>query len=319
MKAAIITKPGGPEVLEIREVARPVPGPRQVLVQVRASGLNRADLLQRRGHYPAPQGYPADIGGIEFAGEVAGLGKGAKRWKQGQRVFGVTGGGAHAEFVAVHEDTVSEIPGSLDWAPAGAVPEVFITAHDALFTQAGVKAGEKVLIHAVGSGVGLAAVQLCAAISAIPDGTSRTQDKLERARALGMKEGFSENFSAEAAGETFDVILDLVGGEYMRMSLPLLASKGRLVLLATMGGSKIELDLRQLLSKRLRIMGSVMRARPHEDKVAANEAFARDVLPLLESGKVKPVIDSQFRFAQIAEAHRRLESNETFGKVVLLM
>src|SRR5918999_319893 len=189
MRAVVITKPGGPEVLELREVERPVPGAGEVLVQVRATALNRADLMQREGRYPPPPGVPADIPGLEFAGEVAALGSGARDWREGDRVFGIVGGGAYAEYLVAHERTLAPVPPSLDWDEAAAVPEAFITAHDALVAQAAVRASEVVLIHAVGSGVGLAAAQLARAFGALPYGTSRTEDKVERARAFGVEDG----------------------------------------------------------------------------------------------------------------------------------
>src|SRR5918999_3420885 len=177
MKAVVIARSGGPEVLEVREVERRAPGVGEVLVRVRATALNRADLMQREGRYPPPPGAPADIPGLEFAGEVAALGPGAREWHDGDPVFGIAGGGSYAEYVVVHERTLAAIPPALDWVTAAAVPEAFITAHDALVTQAAVRASERVLIHAVGSGVGLAASQLARALGALPFGTSRTADK----------------------------------------------------------------------------------------------------------------------------------------------
>ena len=192
MQAVWISTYGGPEVLEIRTVGKPLINDDQVLVRVRASSLNRADLLQRQGKYPPPPGFPAEIPGMEFAGEVAEVGSSVRRWKPGQRVFGLIGGGAHAEYVVTYEHLLAEIPANLDWAQAAAVPEVFITAHDALWTQANLRPGETVLIHAVGSGVGLAAVQLARAIQAVPYGTSRTADKIEQVKTAGIgSRGFS--------------------------------------------------------------------------------------------------------------------------------
>src|SRR5690242_3821495 len=185
MKAAWIPRFGGPEVLEVREVGKPSFNDEQVLVRVHASALNRADLLQRQGKYPPPPGFPAEIPGMEFAGEIAEPGRSVRRWKPGQRVFGLIGGGAQAEYIAISEHLLAEIPANLSFEQAAAVPEVFITAHDALWTQAGLRPGETVLIHAVGSGVGLAAVQLCRAIQVVPHGTSRTADQIEQSKLLG--------------------------------------------------------------------------------------------------------------------------------------
>jgi NADPH2:quinone reductase len=325
MRAAVITHAGGPEVLAVREADDPFVGEGMVLVRVRASALNRADLLQREGRYPAPPGAPPDIPGLEFAGEVAERGKGAKRWREGQRVFGIIGGGAHAEYVAAHEDTLAEVPENLNWSEAAAVPEAFITAHDALWTQAGLRAGENVLIHAVGSGVGLAAVQLVRARGAVPFGTSRTADKIERARGFGLQDGAALRDPAELKphatrwtdGRGFDVCLDLVGGAYVKASIGAMALQGRVLLVGTVAGPNAELPLGLVLSKRLTLRGTVLRARTLEEKIAATQAFVRDVLPLLASGKVQPVVDCEFSLEQVADAHRYMESNESFGKIVL--
>ena len=302
MKAVVISQPGGPEVLQIREVEAPSPSPDQVLVRVKASALNRADLLQRQGHYPAPFGYPHEIPGIEFAGEIVAVGSLVQLWKPGQRVFGLTGGGAHAEFVVAQERTVAEIPLRLTWSEAASIPEAFITAQDALWKQAGLKPGEIVLIHAIGSGVGLAALQLTNALAAEAYGTSRTAQKLERARQNGLKDGIvvsdPEKMAAEfkkiTNGRAADVVLDLVGGAYMTASLHLLASLGRLIAIGTVAGNKAEIDLRQVHGKRITIRGTVLRARPLEEKIAVTQAFARELCPLFERGVLRPVIDSEF-------------------------
>lgn len=325
MRAVVITRAGGADVLEVREAADPFVGERMVAVRVRATALNRADLLQRAGRYPAPPGAAPDIPGLEFAGVVEERGRGAKRWREGQRVFGITGGGAHAEYVAVHEDTLAEIPANLSWSEAAAVPEAFITAHDALWTQAGLRAGENVLIHAVGSGVGLAAVQLVRAKGAVPFGTSRTADKVERAREFGLQDGAAlrdpSELKAHATrwtdGRGIDVCLDLVGGAYVKATVGVMALRGRIMLVGTVAGGTGELALGQVLGKRLTLRGTVLRARTLEEKIETTRAFERDVVPLLASGKVRPVVDRGFPLAQVADAHRYLESNESFGKIVL--
>ena len=329
MKAVVITRFGGPEVLEIRDVQEPQPGPDEVLVHVRSTALNRADLLQRLGQYPAPPGATQNIPGLEFAGEVAELGANAHRWPKGDRVMGIIGGGAHAEFVTVHQDALAAVPPNLEWPAAGGVPEVFMTAHDAL-EQARFKAGETVLIHAVGSGVGLAATQLVRALGGRAFGTSRTPDKIERAKQFGLESGFAvpepssltglSDFARDVTGGSgFDVVLDLNGGPYFAASLEAMAMRGRIILIGGVAGGKANIDLYQILRKRLHIIGTVMRARSLEEKIATTTAFGQEVVPLLAQGSIQPVIDSVFPLEKIQDAHRRLESNETFGKVVLTM
>jgi putative PIG3 family NAD(P)H quinone oxidoreductase len=329
MKAVVITRFGGPEVLEVQDVPAPQPGPDEVLVRVRATALNRADLLQRLGGYAAPPDAPQNISGLEFAGEVAELGPNAHRWSKGDRVMGIIGGGAHAEFVTAHQEAVAAVPPNLELSDAGAVPEVFMTAHDAL-QQAEFKAGENVLIHAVGSGVGLAATQLVRALGGRAFGTSRTPDKIERAKAFGLESGYVvpepgalAQLSAFAedttGGHGFDVVLDLNGGPYFTASLEAMALKSRIILIGGVAGGKTDVDLYQILRKRLHIIGTVMRSRSLEEKISMTTAFAQEVVPLLEKGSIQPVIDSAFPLEKVQDAHRRLESNETFGKVVLTM
>lgn len=326
MRAVMIAGAGGPEVLTVREVARPEPGPEEILVHVHASALNRADLLQRQGKYPAPPGWPADTPGLEFAGEVEACGERARMWQRGARVFGLVGGGAQAEFLVIHERAVAEIPANLSWAEAAAVPEAFITAHDALFTQAALRPGERVLIPAVGSGVGLAAAQLIRAVGAQGYGTSRTSDKIVRARECGIEAGAVINdaiaelpkYAREwTSGAGFDVVLDLVGGAYVRAAVEALAPKGRLMLVGSMAGAKIELPLGVVMAKRLTIRGTVMRARPLEERIAAVRKFAVETGPLFARGALRATVDSEFSLDEIRAAHERLESNQTFGKVVV--
>jgi NADPH:quinone reductase len=328
MRAAWISRFGGPEVVEVRELGKPPITPEQVLVRVQASALNRADLLQRQGRYPPPPGVLAEIPGIEFAGEVVEVGASVRSWKPGQRVFGLLGGGAHAEYVATHERLLAEVPANLDWAEAAAVPEVFITAHDALWIQAHLRPAETVLINAVGSGVGLAAVQLVRAIQAVPFGTSRTDEKIGHAKAFGLEDGLvvRENFDDLAAaahqwtsGQGIDVFLDLVGGPYVNAAQKLLALKGRMILVGTVAGGSYALDSRYVMSKRLEIRGTVLRARSLEEKIQATQAFAAEVVPLLARRVLRPTIDSKFSLADIAKAHARLESNAAVGKVVILL
>jgi NADPH2:quinone reductase len=326
MRAIKIVAHGGVEGLEVGEVEQPLATGDRVRVRVHAAALNRADLLQRRGYYPALPGVPADIPGLEFAGEVEALGADALMWRTGARVFGITGGGAQAEYVVVPENTLAAVPDNLSWAEAAAVPEAFITAHDALFTQGELALGERVVVHAAGSGVGLAAVQLARAAGAQTYGTARTADKLERARAYGLDEAcvVSEDPQAFAAAvrawtnnSGVELILDLVGASYLAANLDALALRGRLLLVGTMAGALAPLDFRQVMSKRLRLTGTVLRARSTEEKARATRLFAAHVSPLLARGTLRPVIDSIYDLADIRAAHLRLESNETFGKVVI--
>lgn len=326
MRAAIITEFGGPEVLQLRDVDAPTPAGREILVRVRASALNRADLLQRMGKYPPPPDVPRDIPGIEFAGEVAALGPEVTRWRVGDRVFGLVGGGAHAELLVTHEETVAPIPGTVGWHDAAAIPEAFITAYDALVTQARMRAGERMLIHAVGSGVGLAAVQVARAWGAVPYGTSRTADKITSARALGLEDGavpgpdlatLGAEVTRWTGGWGFDVVLDLVGGPYLAASVEAAALKGRVMIVGAIGGGQATIDARRVLSRRLTLRGTVLRSRPLEEKIAVTDAFARQLVPRFADGKLRPVVDSVFELARIGDAHVRMESNRTVGKVVL--
>ncbi|HLY98855.1 MAG TPA: NAD(P)H-quinone oxidoreductase [Candidatus Angelobacter sp.] len=328
MCAVWISQSGGPEVLQIREVVKPQPGLQEVLIKVRASALNRADLLQRQGKYPAPAGFSQEIPGLEFAGEIAETGTAVRMWKPGQRVFGLLGGAAHADYVVTHERMVAAVPGNLTWEEAAAVPEAFITAHDALWIQAALRPAETVLIHSVGSGVGLAATQLARAIGAVPFGTSRTPEKIAQAKQFGLEDGslVRESFDdllAQAekwtAGRGINVVIDLAGGPYVKASQKLMALKGRMVLVGTVAGGNYELDSRFVMGKRLQIRGTVLRSRTLEEKIQVTQCFAAEVVPLIEKGMVRPAIDSSFRMADISKAHQRLESNQTFGKVVITM
>lgn len=327
MRAVVIASHGGVEALEAREVERPVAVADRVRVRVHAAGLNRADILQRRGHYPAPPGAPADIPGLEFAGEVEQVGAEARAFSVGQRVFGITAGGAQAEFVVVPENHLAEIPSILNFEEAAAVPEVFITAHDALFTQARLRMGESALVHAAGSGVGTAAIQLarCAGAGAVY-GTARTAEKLVRARAYGLDEGiavaddprvFVEAARALTQGRGVNVVLDLVGASYLDANLDALAPRGRMLIVGSLGGANATLDFRKVMSKRLRLTGTVLRSRSAEEKAAAVRRFASEVVPLLARGIVRPVVDTLFALDDVRLAHARMETNETFGKVVL--
>jgi len=322
MRAVVITHAGGPEVLEIQSVEMPEPVGDQVRVRVRAAGLNRADIAQRMGAYPAPPGVPSDIPGMEFAGVVDAVGPLARSWKPGQRVMGIIGGGGQAEYVVQQEGMLIEIPENLDFVQAAAIPEVFITAHDALFTQAGLQMGERVLIHAAGSGVGTAAIQLARSVGATVYGTARTADKLERAKTLGLDVGLSpQNFAAEIKELTnkagVHVVLDFIGAPYLEQNLQSLASWGRLVYLATLGGAQTNINLGLVMAKRIQIRGCTLRTRTLEEKLAATRCFATQALPLLARGQIRPIVEQVYPLAEIAAAHRAMEENSNFGKLIL--
>jgi NADPH2:quinone reductase len=326
MKAVLFTGKGGPEVIQWAETAEPSPARGEVLVRVRAAALNRADLLQRRGLYPPPPGTREDVPGLELAGEVVKLGDGVTAWKPGERVMAIASGEAQAELSVVHERMLLRIPDGLSFTDAGAIPEAGITSHDALFTLGGLRPGWPVLVHAVGSGVSTAAVQIAKAAGATVIGTSRTAEKLERARTLGLDHGilvakeeprFADEVKKLTGRRGCPIILDFVGAPYAAENLAALAPGGRIVVIGTMGGAKGTVDLSALMRSRGAIVGTVLRPRPLEEKIAATQAFAKDVLPLVTAGKVKPVVDAVVPAAQVREAHERMEKNDTFGKLVL--
>jgi NADPH2:quinone reductase len=324
-KAVVIRGAGEADVLEVVDVEQPVAGAGEVVVEIAAAGLNRADCLQRRGVYPAPAGSPPDIPGLEFSGVIAERGAGATRFAVGERVMGIAGGGAMATHIAVHERTLVPVPPSLDLERAAAVPEVFMTAYDALVLQAGMAIGDDVLIHAVGSGIGTAAIQLVARTGARSIGTSRDEGKLDRCRALGMNEGilidgerrFAEGVRALTGGQGAAIILDSIGAAYLEENVRALAVGGRLVVIGLLGGVSAPLPLGLLLARRARVIGTVLRSRPLEEKAELAQAFTAHVLPLFADGRLVPVVDSVMPMDEVREAHRRMEKNETFGKIVL--
>ena len=323
MKAVILTGAGGPEVLSIGEVPKPEVRPGYIRVAVRAAGLNRADLLQRQGRYPAPPGWPADIPGLEYAGEVEAV-RGTSRWKIGDRVMGLVGGGACAELVTVHADEALAVPEGLSFAEAAAIPEVFLTAWDALVTRGRLGPGERVLIHAVGSGVGTAAAQIARHLGATVLGTSRSSDKLARALVYGLDIGIDTARTPfrEAVTEPVHLVLDAIGGPAFGDNLAVLAPRGRLVLLGYLGGTRTTADLGPIVRNRLEVIGTAMRVRTLEERRALVAEFAERMLPLFDrrieqAAPLRPVLQATFPMERIADAHRLLESNETFGKVVL--
>lgn len=335
VRAIRIREPGGPEVLELTRIDLPSLLPHEVRVRVHASGLNRADLLERRGgHYPQP-GVPDGVPGLEYAGTVEATGSACTLRRVGDRVMGIVGGGGYAEVVQVAERETIRVPAGVGLEEAAALPEAFLTAWDAAFLQGGLQAGETLLVHAVGSGVGTAALQLARWAGAGVVGTSRTPEKLETARQLGLEcavltgtEGSREGGWGEAVreatgGRGVDVVLDLVGGGYAEETLRTLAPHARWIVVGIPSGRHASLDLRALMTRRARIQGTMLRSRPPEEKAALARAFERTVVPGFEpsaEGRSRPlrgVVDRVFPPEAVAQAHQTLEGNRTFGKLLL--
>ncbi|MDA0264718.1 MAG: NAD(P)H-quinone oxidoreductase [Chloroflexi bacterium] len=326
MRAAVITEPGGPDVLKVMEVDDPVPGPEDILVDVKASALNRADMLQRQGAYPAPAGSPSDIPGLEFSGVVLEAGERVIGLAKGDRVFGLLGGGGYATRTITHHRMAIKIPEGWDFVQAAATPEVFFTAYDALFNRGNLQMGESVLVHAAGSGVGTAAVQLAHCAGAFVFGTAGSAEKLDRAAKLGMNVGINyheQDFAAvikEATGGVgVDVLIDFIGAPYWDQNIASMAMLGRVVEVGLMGGARVEVNLGQLLGKRLQVVGTGLRSRSIEEKLVVTAQFKRHVLPHLASGSMQPVVDRSFPLEEVAEAHRYMETNANFGKIILSM
>ena len=324
MRAALITGPGGPEVLQVREVDDPIPSPDEVLVDVKATALNRADLLQRLGGYAPPPGVRADVPGLEFSGVVLEAGERVTGTEPGDRVFGLLPGGGYASRVTTHHLMAMPMPPGLDFVQAAAIPEVFFTAYDALFNHCELQMGESALVHAVGSGVGTAALQLAHQAGAYVFGTAGSADKLAKAAELGLDTGINyreEDFVQvvrEVTGRKgVNVVCELVGGPYWERNIAAMATQGRMVLVGLMGGDKVETSLGLLMPKRLRVHGTVLRPRPLEEKIALTHQFKRHVLPLIADGRIKAVVDRTFPLEEAGKAHEYMETNANFGKIVL--
>ncbi|HEU5150874.1 MAG TPA: NAD(P)H-quinone oxidoreductase [Iamia sp.] len=324
MRAAVITEPGDPDVLAVQDIPEPTPGPEEVLVAIRATALNRADLLQRRGFYPEP-GPPREheVPGMELAGTIVALGERATAWQVGDEVMGIVAGGAYAERIAVHERQLMAVPPALGLADAAAVPEVAITAWDALVVQGGLTSGRTALIHAGASGVGSAGIPIAKALGATVVTTTSTA-KVEACRALGAdvvvdytREDYVEAAWAATGGQGVDVVLDVIGGDYLMRNVKALRTGGTIVQVGVMGGGRTDIDLAALLPKRAHLVGTVLRARPLEEKIAVTQRFAREVLPWYATGTIRPVIDSRYPLAAIADAHRHMEANANVGKILI--
>lgn len=323
-KAVTIEGKGGPEVLSIGELQVRDPGPGELLVQVAAAGLNRADTLQRRGFYPAPPGAPAQVPGLEYAGTVRAIGEGVTEYAVGDRVMGIVAGGGMATHLTVHAREAIAVPEAMTLTDAAAVPEVFLTAYDALNLQGGMSMGNTVLLHAVGSGIGTAAMQLAAATGASVIGTSRSADKLERCAKLGaltpihvQDKSFAKQVLEATGGAGVDLVLDVVGAAYLADNVKALRPGGHIVVIGLLGGAMAELPMGLLLAKRASITGTVLRSRPLEEKASLAQSFSRAVLPLFTLGQLSPVIDKVIPMEEIGAAHAYMESNQSFGKVVM--
>lgn len=322
-RAVRITGSGGPETLSLGELEVRSPGPSEVLVAVRAAGLNRADVLQRRGFYPAPIGAPPDVPGLELAGNVIEVGSAVQSYAPGDRVMAITAGGAMASYATLHERELMPMPVGMSFEDAAAIPEAFLTVYDALVLTGGLRPSQHVLLHAVGSGIGTAAVQLVRGYNAIPIGTSRTKSKLERCAALGLVHGIEAvegRFAAAVkavAPRGVDLVLDTVGASYLPESIDALAEGGTIIGIGLVGGAKGTLPLGALLAKRAVVRGSTLRARPLEQKIALAQAFTREVLPLFARSVLAPVVDAVMPITDIREAHARMDENDTFGKIVM--
>lgn len=323
MRAVVSATARGPEGLTFEEVADPVAGPAEVVIAVRATALNRADLLQTLGRYPAPPGVPRDIPGLEYAGEVLGTGAQVTRWRPGDRVMGLVGGGAWAERLVAHESELVPMPGAFSFADAAAIPEAFATAWDALVTQGGLAKGTRVLVHAVGSGVGTAALQLCRWQGAPVVGTGRSAAKLERAKGLGLEHAVLVTegpFAAEVKrcfdGRGADLALDLVGGSWFPETLEAMAPRGTVMLVGLVAGASATVPLSAILAKRLRVQGTTLRSRGLEEKSAVARELER-LVPAFEGGALRPVVDEVLPMRELPAALQRLANNASFGKLVL--
>ncbi|MBI2705614.1 MAG: NAD(P)H-quinone oxidoreductase [Actinobacteria bacterium] len=322
MRAVVLDEHGGTDVLRIKEVPDPVPGPEDIVVDVVATALNRADLLQRMGLYPGPT-MEHEIPGLEFSGRVAAIGERVSRWTAGEAVMGIVGGGAYAEKIAVHERQVMRVPATVAVSDAAAIPEVWITAFDALVVQGGLTSGRRALVHAGASGVGTASIQIANAIGA---SVAVTVSGGKRDRCLGLGAALAVDYNAVdfvaavlawTDGFGVDVVLDVIGGDYIEKNIDSVRTGGRIILVGIMGGGVSTVNAGKLLMKRAALIGTTLRARPLEEKIAVTQRFAAEILPLFGTGAVKPVIDSRFPISEIAAAHDYMQSNANVGKIVI--
>ena len=323
MKAVVLRQHGGPEVLQFEDVPTPVMGAEEILVSVVATALNRADLLQRMGFYPDPFPGQYQIPGLEFSGVVSAVGERVRLWSVGDQVMGIVSGGAYAEQLVLHERQALRVPSNISVEDAAGIPEVFITAWDALVVQGGLTSGRWALVHAGASGVGTAAIQICKAIGARIIVTC-SSGKVQACRDLGAdvvvdysKQDFVEEVQRVTNGRGVSTVLDVIGGDYVERNISSLAVKGRIIQVGTMDNKAVPFNIGSLLAKRGSIAGTLLRARPLDEKIAITQQFAEEVLPLFETGQLKPVIDRRYNFADIADAHTFMASNGNVGKIVV--
>ncbi len=325
MQAITYDTPGDPDVLHLSDMPDPVPGPEQLLVRVRATALNRADTMQRRGNYPPPPG-ESDILGLELSGEVEAVGATAQGFAPGDRVFGLVGGGGYAEKALIDYRMAMPIPSEWGFVKAAAVPEVFLTANETLFTLGGLQGGETVLIHAGASGVGTAGIQMAREAGARIFVTAGSEEKIARTVELGAEAGinykqedFAERIQALTNEAGVELVQDFIGAAYWQRNLRCLKVGGRLVLVGLMGGTEVAVDLGIVMRQRLQIIGSVMRSQPLDNKIAITQRFRDRWLPLLENGTMQPIIDTTFPLADAAAAHQYMEENRNTGKIILVV
>ncbi|MGV3488364.1 MAG: NAD(P)H-quinone oxidoreductase [Tuberibacillus sp.] len=324
MKAVLVREPGDVEQLYIGEYTDPTPSENEILVHVKATAINRADIMQRKGHYPPPKG-ASPIMGLEMAGVVIETGSSVTKWKKGDRVFGLMEGGGYAEFATIHEDMAMPIPEELSFLEAAAIPEVFLTGYQCLFWIGNVRRGEKVLIHAGASGVGTASIQMAKAKGAKVAVTAGSDAKLEACRKLGADiainyktQSFADVIKNEWGPASVDVILDFIGASYWDQNMDILGMDGRLVLISTLGGYKLsDVDLRIIMGKRLTVTGTTLRSRNRDYKARLTHEFMDSALPLFKDSRLVPIIDKVFPIKEIQDAHRYIEANKNIGKVVL--
>lgn len=324
MKAIVITGPGGPEVLHIRERSEPAITSTEVLVKVAAAGVNRPDVYQRKGNYPPPKGAPRDIPGLEIAGTIAGVGADVTHWKVGDQVCALVSGGGYAEYCNVPAGQCLPMPGNLSFVEAASLPETFFTVWSNVFDRAKLQPGESLLVHGGSSGIGVTAIQMAVALGSTVYTTAGSNEKCKFCEELGAvkainykTEDFSEVIHQLTGGKGVNVILDMIGGDYTSGNISSLAEEGRLVLINAMKGKDVQIDLAQVMRKRLIITGSMLRSREIEFKNAIARSLEQHVWPLLASGKIKPIIHSVFQAKDAAKAHALMESSEHVGKIVL--